>query len=182
MREKIHRSQGVTLFIAVLVVSMLSLASLSISNIALKQVLIGGSVKSSQKAYVAADSGMECALYWDTHNYDNEGSLFNHTYSPETFTCGTGVVNDLGQVDDGGYDGVFDCVNSTTGEPYDDGLLTSEFEVDYDLLACSIVSIKKTCDGDKVNTVVSARGYNVGCASENFDSNRVVERAIQAVY
>lgn len=50
---------------AVLTSSLLVAIGVSIFNISLKELMIATTAQDSQKAYYAADSAEECALYWD---------------------------------------------------------------------------------------------------------------------
>ncbi len=175
MSKNISSERGVTLFIAVLVCSMVSLAVLSITSIASKQLVISGSIKSSQKAYIAADSGMECAQYWDAHNYENpDENLFNIS-SPDV----TGVYcKDTTSIASFGQFGTpVDCTGSGGSS------FKTSFNVDYDNGTCAKITIIKTCDisGSKIKTTIDSLGYNTSCGSVG-GSNRVVERAIESAY
>src|SRR3989344_192198 len=59
------RSGGFTLLYAVLVVSILVSVGLSIADVATREIVLASSGLHSQAAFYAADSGIECALYWD---------------------------------------------------------------------------------------------------------------------
>lgn len=56
---------GFTLLFAVLVGSLLFGMGVSIANVAIKEIILASSGKASEKAFYAADTGTECALYWD---------------------------------------------------------------------------------------------------------------------
>jgi hypothetical protein len=58
--------KGFALLFSVLVSSLLLTIGLSIFNIALKELAISRASRQSIYAFYAADSGRECALYWDT--------------------------------------------------------------------------------------------------------------------
>jgi hypothetical protein len=60
--------KGFTLLIAIVTTAMLLLVSVVVINIALKQLLLVSANKESQSAFYIADSGIECALYWDLKN------------------------------------------------------------------------------------------------------------------
>lgn len=57
--------RGFTLLIAVVLTSVLLSVGLALLDIALKQVTLSSTARQSQYAFYAADSAMECALYWD---------------------------------------------------------------------------------------------------------------------
>jgi hypothetical protein len=72
--------RGITLLIAVLTSGLLLSISLSIFNIALKELIISSSGRDSHIAFYAADSGIECALYWQYRG------AFS-TSTPSTIRC-----------------------------------------------------------------------------------------------
>lgn len=59
------RNKGFTLLIAVVTTSLLLLVSFVVADIALKQIILSSSNQDSQYAFYSADSGAECAVYWD---------------------------------------------------------------------------------------------------------------------
>ena len=60
-----NEPRGFTLLIAVVLTSVLLSVGLALLDIALKQVTLSSTARQSQYAFYAADSAMECALYWD---------------------------------------------------------------------------------------------------------------------
>lgn len=62
----LKRNRGFALLFSVLISSLLLTIGLSIFNIALKELSISSNSRQSVYAFYAADSGRECALYWDT--------------------------------------------------------------------------------------------------------------------
>ena len=77
--------RGFTLLIAIILASVALALSLSLIDISYKQVLLSISVKQSQYAFAAADSGLECALY-----YDQKQDSFSFVDAPISFSvmCG----------------------------------------------------------------------------------------------
>jgi hypothetical protein len=57
--------RGFTLLVAVVLSSVALAIGLSLLNISYKQVLLASAAKQSQNAFYAADSVLECALYFD---------------------------------------------------------------------------------------------------------------------
>ena len=57
--------RGFTLLLAVLISSILIALGGAIFNIISKQIALSSAGRESQFAFFAADSGVECALYWD---------------------------------------------------------------------------------------------------------------------
>lgn len=58
-----HR--GFTLLIALVLTSVVLAVGIALLDIAYKQILLASSAKNSQYAFYAADSALECALYYD---------------------------------------------------------------------------------------------------------------------
>ena len=65
---RLRTSKGFALLFSVLISSLLLTIGLSIFNIALKELAISTATRQSIHAFYAADSGRECAKYWDTKN------------------------------------------------------------------------------------------------------------------
>src|SRR5438067_322100 len=59
-------TRGFTMFFAVLVGSLALSVGLVIFDITVRELALSAAVTQSQYAIYAADSGAECALYWDT--------------------------------------------------------------------------------------------------------------------
>ena len=58
-------NRGFTILVAVVTAGMLLIIAVSIADIALKEKILSSSGKDSQIAFYAADTGLECAMYWD---------------------------------------------------------------------------------------------------------------------
>jgi len=179
--RKINKA-GFTLFVAMVVSSLLLAVGFSISNIILKQLLLAGSGKDSQVAFYAADSGAECAQFWDAK--DSTGASLNTDGPFATSTdvknfsikCGSGLV------------GTQKTTDGNAGKN-----ATSTLVIDYssgDYKACSVVVVAKgfTNNGteDIPFTKVISRGYNAsklsdlsGCDTTN---KRTVERGLMVQY
>ena len=62
------KNRGFTLFIAITLTATLLLVAAGVVALAVRQSFILNSGRESQHAFYAADSGIECALYWDMKN------------------------------------------------------------------------------------------------------------------
>lgn len=149
-------NKGLTLFVAIVVMGTLLLISTGIVDLALKQAVVSGSGRDSQYAFYAADTGMECALFWDIKNPSASGSAFS-TSTGSTIFCNRDANNPSNQWVVGGSS--VSVINAITflPEPF-----------------CAIVTVTKTGS----ITEVESRGYN----SCNPSNPRRVERAVRAVY
>lgn len=144
---------GFTLFIAIIIMGTLLLIAAGITNLAVRQAFISSSARESQNAFYAADTGMECAIFWDVKNPSGFSAFSTSTAS--TITCN----NSGGLLVGGGGN------NSTS---------TFSFNLTPDS-SCAVVSVFKGSGG---GTIIESKGYNT-CDSEN---PRRVERAVRAVY
>ncbi len=153
---KKNTSSGFTLFVAIVLMSTILLIATGIVNLAVKQSLISSSGLSSQQAFYAADTGMECALYWDIHNPSGQSAFATSTGT--TISCNKDASNQSNEwVVGGSEQSIINRINFLP-EPF-----------------CTIVTVTKNPDG---TTQIESLGYNT-CDSE---SSRRVERAVRATY
>ncbi|HRH55251.1 MAG TPA: hypothetical protein PK609_00060 [Candidatus Paceibacterota bacterium] len=152
-----HR--GFTLLIAVVLTSVLLSVGLALLDIAYKQVVLSSTARQSQYAFYAADSAMECALYWD-----QKQNAFSYSSALSTITCG--------------------AVNIPVTTSVSGGTRTSSFDIPCaDGGISATVTIYKTngasvCTGDSANSCMYANGYN-SCSA---DDARRIERGLKVFY
>lgn len=155
--ERENNQEGFTLLFAVLVANLILAIGIATFNLTVKQVTLSSVGRESQVAFFAADSGVECALYWDfKHN------AFSVSQPISSITC-NGIT--ITQADDGGTLGGRAYGTPTT--------FTFTFPPDP---FCATVSVTKY--NNPKRTVVDSRGYNT-CDVSN---PRRVERGIRANY
>lgn len=148
------KERGVSLYIAISVTAALTLVSFAVINSAVKQLGISSLARDSQMAFFAADSGVECALYWDLKSGTNP---FSTTTSPTpTISCNGMTVS-----------------QATT---YVNLISTST--VSFSPNPCISISVVKWYQGNELKTKIESRGYNT-CTVSN---PRRVERAILVNY
>ena len=150
------RVEGFTLFIAIVVSGTLLLIASGIVNLALKQSLISAFGRESQNAFYAADTGIECALYWDVHNPSGISAFSTTTGS--TIFCNKDANNPGNEWVVGGADTSVINYISFLPDPY-----------------CAIVTVTKDNGG---GTTIESLGRNT-C---DLSSTRRVERAVRATY
>ncbi|MBI1974664.1 MAG: pilus assembly PilX N-terminal domain-containing protein [Candidatus Zambryskibacteria bacterium] len=130
-------TKGFTLLIAIVVMGTVLLVAAGVTNLAVKQSLISSTGRDSQYAFYAADTGLECALYWDVHNPTGVSA----------FSTSTGSV--------------INCNNQsmTVG-----GTVVSTFTLNLNPDPfCTAVTVTKRDDG---STAIESRGYN-SCDTSN---------------
>lgn len=167
---KSQNNKAFTLFVSMLVASLLLAVGFSIGNIIVKQLRLSASGGGSQVAFYAADSASECALFWDRKDGDGE-SVGESPFSPISsesienlhIVCGSGQ-----EVDGGGlvYGLTKVCNTSTCGPSA--VFSTTTFYVDFkDRLdeqykGCARVTIAKKYDAaiGSEETIIDTKGYN----------------------
>ena len=68
MKNPLKSNKGYTLLFAVLVSSVVLSIGISILTISKKEFLLSASAKDSTSAFYAADTGIECAAYYDSNS------------------------------------------------------------------------------------------------------------------
>ena len=147
------KHNGFALLYAVLISSILLAIGLAIFNLTIKELLLSSLGRDSQFAFYAADTGAECALYWDFDEVD----AFATSSPAASVNCGNKNVPVTATGGDGVYERTFDIDFSP--EPY-----------------CAVVSVTKY--ESPLKTIIESRGYNT-CDTAN---PRRVERAIRVTY
>lgn len=130
--------KGFALLYSVLIASILLAIGLAIFNITIKELLLSSLGRDSQFAFYAADTGAECALYWDF-----KGNAFA-TSSSSSIECAGQIIEEMGG-EGYGIPSVFTL--DLSPEPY-----------------CSVVSVTKY--ELPIRTVIESRGYNT-CDTTN---------------
>jgi len=150
------QSRGFTLFISIIVTGTLLLVATAIVNVALKEAFITSAARESQYAFYAADTGIECALYWDVQNSTGVSAFSTTTGS--TIFCNKDANNSGNEWTVGGSDtSTIDRITFLP-DPY-----------------CAVVTIEKGFDG---STRIESEGYNT-CDTNN---PRRVQRAVRVTY
>lgn len=149
-------NKGFTLFVAIVVTGTLMLIASGVVNLAVKQAFISSSARESQHAFYAADSGVECALYWDVKN-PSGFSAFSTTTGSQIFCNqdGNNATNPNPNIVGGSSQSIF--ILTFLPDPY-----------------CAVVTVTKLSNG---TTRIESKGYNT-CSQ----SSRRVERAVRVTY
>ncbi len=162
---KFKEQKGVTLYVAIVVTSALLLVSFAIADVTLKQAALASINRDSHIAFFAADTGVECALFWDLKNTLG-GSAFA--------TSSSSVINCNGDSNNPENQNI--SINPVFGSG---GQATSTFQINFKPeAACAIVSVSKSYSGPTLNTLIEAKGYN----SCDVNNPRRVERAVRVSY
>jgi hypothetical protein len=198
-QDKKFKEKGFTLLFAVLVSTLVLAIGASIISIALKQVILSGSARDSQFAFYAANTGVECALYWDYNGLtsaNDGGPIFiidDMTQSgpngSENIQCAKhNIISD--SEGSGGFDNnCISNIDTDTGFCYEKNTnlgspdnYRTKFRIEFDNVEyCADVIVDKyVSDGSdgktsgQTVTTIESRGYNT-CDETN---PRRIERTL----
>lgn len=149
-------NRGFILPFAVLISGVILAVGLAVFNLILKEILLSSSGRESQFAFYAADTGGECALFWDAKQGIFPTSSQSLVYGGSASCAGVSIVpftSSIGTVD----------------------AATTTFNIDNGGY-CVTVTVAKSNGGN--NTKIESEGFNT-CDVTN---PRRVERAIRILY
>lgn len=167
---------GFTILFASLVSSLLLAVGLVIFDITYKQAVFSAVVRDSNFAIYAADTGLECALYWDLRytGSGNFGSGSVFATSSISTPPSSGVICNTQDIAAAGVTaGTWPTSTTATAA-------TTTFTMSFSPQAyCAVVTVGKSAGaGTAVNTSVTSAGFNTCAAGA---ANRI-ERTLQANY
>lgn len=194
--KKIKEQKGFTLLFAVLVSIMVLAVGTSIINISLKQVILSSAGRESQFAFYAANTGMECALYWDYNGaIVNDDGTASYVFPPPggearsdltEIRCASSDITDGSQDN---WDFTSNLVQTVTNQ-----LSTTVFQIEVsndlpgmeNVLYCAQVTVVKSplnndegSGGGSVLTTITSQGLNT-CEPDT--DARAVERGLVLEY
>lgn len=163
MNFKYKKDKGFVALFTVLLVSVILAMAVGIASISLKEIVLSSSASEGNKAFYAADSGIECALYFDKIN-PVPGTLL------QSLVCnGNTYVEVEGSPDFG------PTSNSFTDEVYNFAIPFGENDE-----LCADIQVERAIIGEVFSTRIESKGSNVACDD---DSNpKKVERSIRVTY
>ena len=160
---RLSANSGYALLLSVIVSSIILAIGLGLLSILEKKIILASTTRDSQKAFYAADSGSECALYWDRKHQGFGSTVF----ATSTFSRPPGSGVSCNSEDIAGS-WVISDVTATAAK--------TSFDLSFTNGSCSRVLVEKANEGRQ--TIISSRGFSV-C---DLSSPRVVERAIRVFY
>lgn len=152
-------NKGVTLLLAVLVASISLSVGLGVFALLFNQLQISGTAKDSVTAFYAANSGFECAAYWQMEVARTGNDPFKQTGSPSTIQCGG--------------------TNYTVGGG--DSVMYMQFNYGSSLpRSCAVVRVTfPVISGTTVRDIVSDGENRADCSSPAPLSSRVFQQGIE---
>lgn len=171
-KDPVHKSgAGYALLFAILVSSILLSAGLGISNIIYKELLLSAIGKQSTIAFYAADTGAECALYWEKNSTSNgfASSIFASSATsiqagdgpPKPAFCGGINIHDTNPP------------ANWQSFPTSPSQFISKFQINLGQNGCAVITVTKGTG----STIIDSRGFNIACSDSS--NSRRVERALR---
>ncbi len=162
MKKFYNNQKGFVALFTVLIVSVILAMAIGIASISLKEIVLSSSATEGSKAFYAADSGIECALYYDRVNAI-QGGFFNAT--PD-FRCNGNIPGfAIGPTSDFEADEVY------------------TFEVPFGAqneLCADIIVKRQVTLGLGYTTLIESKGSNFPCGDDT--NPKKVERSIRVTY
>lgn len=178
MNTRTKQNRGFAMLFAVLVASVLLAIGLSIFNLTVKELTLSSSGRESQFAFYAADTGAECALYWDFRGVDIFAtSTDGRNPTPSNPDCADTFGQPIQVITNNNY------VSTYTGYPIarTSNSAVTQFSLTIpngSVSYCSIVTVIKDSSSGTLKTTIDSRGYNT---CDTTDPSRV-ERALIVNY
>lgn len=152
----VNKQQGFVALFTVLIVSVILAMTIGIASISLKEIVLSSSASDGSKAFYAADSGIECALYFDRANP-----------APGTFLQGLECNGNTSITE----------IDTTTNDSNEAYMFTMAFGENNEL--CANVLVERQIVGS-FSTRIESKGSNVVCGD---DANpKRVERSVRVTY
>ncbi len=147
--------RGFALLVAIVLSTVAVSITLALTSIAYKGLLLSSSARESQYAFYAADTALECALYWDNRNQNR-------------FIYGSGQASGVS------------CAAVPVTMPASTSGGTTKFESAWFTVNgsdCAKITVYKSSTGA---TNLFGTGVNVACT--DLTNPRAVERGLKAFY
>jgi hypothetical protein len=169
--KKLNKQNGFVMLFSIVLASIILSVTLGLTNISLKELNFNTSAKDSNDAFFAADTGAECALYYDLIGTQSFFGIVNPIGQPgttvSTYCAGTSINLNNGST-------IPDPVGPWTFYVYPLGENGK---------ACAVVTVSKTTNPD--TTSIVSLGYNTGGDTSSDCTSSVpnrVERRIELNY
>jgi Tfp pilus assembly protein PilX len=181
----VSKKKGFAMLFAVLVSSVLLSIGVSIFNLTIKELVLSSAGRESQFAFYAADTGIECGLYWD--------------FKASTPSIMFATSTESGSSPGGWRDSIIDaedphCIDTYLKEDFKNPISrdfsngVTRFKLTIpntnaqggSAPYCAIVTVTKDSSSGIMVTTVESRGYNTGC-EDTSNPNRI-ERALVVTY
>jgi len=161
--SRLKHKKGYLLLFAVVISSIVLAIGLGIFNIVNKALILASAGRSSQIAFYASDSGIECALFWDLKHVGLSTTVFATSTASAPPTSGVMCNNE-------------DIASTWTISGKTESTAKTTFNLNLSNGTCATVVVSKTESGGR--TKIESSGFNT-CG---FLNPRRIERAIRVNY
>lgn len=166
--------KGFTIFFAMLVGGLALSIGLAIYDLTVRELDLSGTATQSQYAIYAADTGAECALYWDlkcTLSRCTGGAAANSAFatSTQSVTPVSGVL--CNGIDIASAPWTVTSVLTAATTTFTITFLPQPY--------CASVTVAKS--GIPTQTTITSKGYNAACPPAATGASRL-ERVLQVTY
>ncbi|MFZ2621090.1 MAG: hypothetical protein WAX85_01160 [Minisyncoccia bacterium] len=151
INNKEIKNSGFTLLVAIIITSMFLVVSFVVVNVAVKQLTLTNAARESEYAFYSADSGTECAIYWDLPKGGLPSSFATSTAG--SITC-SGIT-----ITTGSQTGIPATPSVSRIGGGGDANPTSIFQLNF-IRGCAVVTVTKFYSGSLLITTVNSKGYN----------------------
>ncbi len=145
--------RGFVILFAVTLAAILLSISLGVASIALKEIKFSSSASGTNEAFFAADTGAECALFYDK----SSENAFPLAGPAKAIGCASNGPTFSGTTNTGSYDFIVTNLGSAG-------------------LGCARVNVFKDNSSASMTTTITSDGYNIGdpsCSSASSNPNKV---------
>ena len=170
LKPKTYNLQaGFTLLLAALISSVVLALGISIFEIALKQINLSSMGRDSQFAFYAADTGAECALYWDVRS-----DIHPDTFATSSASSAMSPIScDEASV-----------TPTLFSADLNSAISTFQFEPSDRCAQVSVQKCEAECDPvnyPDIHTIIHADGFNTTCATIG-SNTRSLQRSVELHY
>ncbi|MBU0723241.1 pilus assembly PilX N-terminal domain-containing protein [Patescibacteria group bacterium] len=180
-------NRGIALLVSIIVASIVLIIGLGILNIATKEIVLSMFGKESGKAFYAADTGIECAMYWDIkaplgqYSFATSSNSEPSKSETEVLSCAGQIFNPHSHPDFDGWDFIKGPTSATTTLKFSAWTEEAVIGDGYDALSvnnpCVEVTIEKYQEDIGgglfvVRTKINSIGYNNCDINKKYRSSR----------
>lgn len=188
-QKSFKNKKGFALLMAIILTSTLLLITYALTSITLKGLTLSYAGKNSELAFYAADTGVECAQYWDIRNDEADQGAFYTTPNTTIICNGNTIVGNGSGRSEVNTVPTQNTASFGTQNATPPATVVSLFQfclkgVCTDIVnksgPCAIVTVKKVTNPSTgiITTSIESRGYNT-C---NTESVQRFERALYVTY
>lgn len=163
--------KGFTLFFAILVSSLALSIGLAIYDLTVRELDLSLTATQSQYAIYAADTGAECALYWDAHciigSCSNQSAFATSTTFPGA-TANSNLECAGADITNNGAPSFWSVTTAPSGNA-----ATTSFTINLASPSCATVYVAKV--GNPPVTTVTSHGYNTCAGNGALQLERVLQ-------